>query len=89
MSIEELKYKEETLRNCFKKKLEHLDVDGYNDYATVKYIKTYGILWHLTHQLLLAEEHADIKEAEVKRSYNTTAETMNVQATGLKMGGTK
>lgn len=97
MSIEELKYKEETLRNCFKKKLEHLDVDGHNDYATVKCVKTYGVLWHLVHQLLLAEERTDImelvksdtKEAEVQHSYNTTAETMNVQATGLKMGGTK
>lgn len=96
MSIEELKYKEETLRNCFKKKLEHLDVDGYNDYATVKCVKTYGVLWHLVHQLLLAEERTDIMELvksdtkeKVQRSYNTTAETMNVQATGLKMGGTK
>ena len=97
MSIEELKYKEETLRNCFKKKLEHLDVDGHNDYAMVKCIKTYGVLWHLVHQLLLAEERIDTlelvkkgtKEAEVQHGYNTTAETMNVQATGLKMGGTK
>jgi len=96
MSIEELKYKEETLRNCFKKKLEYLDVDGHNDYATVKCVKTYGVLWHLVHQLLLAEERTDIMELvkgdtkeKVQRSYNTTAETMNVQATGLKMGGTK
>ena len=82
MTHEELKYKEQRLRECFKKKLEHLDVDGDNDYMTVKCIKTYGVLWHLTHQLLMAE-------SEQTRSYTTTADTMNVQATGLKMGGTK
>lgn len=82
MTHEELKYKEQRLRECFKKKLEHLDVDGDNDYMTVKCIKTYGVLWHLTHQLLMAE-------SEQTRGYTTTADTMNVQATGLKMGGTK
>lgn len=84
MTHEELKYKEQRLRECFKKKLEHLDVDGDNDYMTVKCIKTYGVLWHLAHQLLMAEEGE-----QQKRSYTTTADTMNVQATGLKMGGTK
>lgn len=84
MTHEELKYKEQKLRECFKKKLEHLDVDGDNDYMTVKCIKTYGVLWHLAHQLLMAEEGE-----QQKRGYVTTADTMNVQATGLKMGGTK
>ena len=83
MDIKELEYKEQRLRECFKKKLEHLDVDGDNDYMTVKCIKTYGVLWHLAHQLLMAEE------GEQKRGYTTTADIMNVQATGLKMGGTK
>ena len=82
MTHEELKYKEMKLRDCFKKKLEMLDVDGHNDYMTVKCVKTYGILWHLTHQLMMAEE----KEVEQeKRGSVTTADTMNVQATGLKM----
>lgn len=84
MTHEELRYKEQRLRECFKKKLEHLDVDGDNDYMTVKCIKTYGVLWHLAHQLLMAEE-----SEQQKRGYTTTADTMNVQATGLKMGGTK
>lgn len=53
MTHDELKYKEQRLRECFKKKL------------------------------LMAEE------GEQKRGYTTTADTMNVQATGLKMGGTK
>jgi len=82
MDIKELEYKEQKLRECFKKKLEHLDVDGDNDYSTVKCVKTYGILWHVTHQLLMAEE----KEAGADtRGSVTTANTMNVQATGLKM----
>ena len=80
MDIKELEYKEQKLRECFKKKLEHLDVDGENDYSTVKCVKTYGVLWHLTHQLLMAEE----KESDTRGSV-TTANTMNVQATGLKM----
>lgn len=84
MTHDELKYKEQRLRECFKKKLEHLDVDGDNDYMTVKCIKTFGVLWHLAHQLLMAEE-----SEQQKRGYTTTADTMNVQATGLKMGGTK
>ena len=84
MTPGELRYKEQKLRECFKKTLEHLDVDGDNDYMTVKRIKTYGVLWHLTHQLLMAEEGE-----QQKRGYTTTADTMNVQATGLKMGGTK
>lgn len=82
MTHEELKYKEMKLRDCFKKKLEMLDVDGNNDYMTVKCVKTYGILWHLTHQLMMAEEKEVIQE---KRGSVTTADTMNVQATGLKM----
>lgn len=82
MTHEELKYKEMKLRDCFKKKLEMLDVDGNNDYMTVKCVKTYGILWHLTHQLMMAEEKEVVQE---KRGSVTTADTMNVQATGLKM----
>ena len=82
MTHEELKYKEMKLRDCFKKKLEMLDVDGHNDYMTVKCVKTYGILWHLTHQLMMAEEKEVVQE---KRGSVTTADTMNVQATGLKM----
>ena len=83
MTHEELKYKESKLRECFKHKLEHLDVDGMNDYSTVKCVKTYGILWHVTHQLLMAEE----KEVGVdtRKGSTTTADTMNIQATGLNM----
>lgn len=81
MSHEELKYKESRLRECFKKKLEMLDVDGNNDYMTVKCVKTYGVLWHLVHQLCMAEE----KEPQEVRGSITTADTMDIQATGLKM----
>ena len=81
MTHEELKYKESRLRECFKKKLEKLDVDGTNDLATVKCIKTYGVLWHLVHQLCMAEE----KEPQEVRGSITTADTMDIQATGLKM----
>ena len=82
MTHEELKYKESKLRDCFKKNLELLDVDGQNDYMTVKCIKTRGALWHYVHQLCMAEE----KEVEqVKSGSVTTADTMNVQATGLQM----
>lgn len=31
----------------------------------------------------------ELRYKEQKRGYTTTANTMNVQATGLKMGGTK
>lgn len=87
MTHEELKYKESKLRECFKEKLEHLDVNGVNDYTAVKCIKTYGVLWHLVHQLIMAEE----KDAEAleKRNYSTTADTMNIQTTGLKMSGAR
>lgn len=85
MTHEELKYKESRLRECFKKKLEMLEVDGYNDIDAVKCIKTYGMLWHLAHQLLMAEEHEETTE---KRTGSvTTADTMNIQTTGLKMTG--
>lgn len=83
LGIEELKYKEARLRECFKEKLEHLDVDGMNDYSTVKCIKTHGMLWHLVHQLVMAEEHENT--ASDTRGSVTTANTMNVQATGLTM----
>lgn len=76
MSIDELKYKEEVLRECFKEKLETLNVDGNNDMCTVKCVKTYGALWHYTHQLLMAEE---------KSKTETSADTMEIKATGLKM----
>jgi len=85
MTHEELKYKESKLRECFKNKLEHLDVDGENDYKTVKCIKTYGVLWHLAHQLLMAEE----KDTGAVKGSTTTAETMNIQATGLNMTSRK
>lgn len=80
MTHEELKYKESKLRDCFKDMLSGLDVDGLNEYCTVKCIKTYGALWHYTHQLLLAEEQESTRNV-------TTADTMNIQATGLKMTG--
>lgn len=86
MTHEELKYKERVLRECFKEKLAGLNVDGENDICAIKCIKTFGALWHYTHQLCLAEE----KDAEVKaekKASETTAETMNIQATGLKMTG--
>lgn len=82
MTEEKLNYMEKSLRECFKKKLDMLDVDGTNEYSTVKCVKTYGILWHTVHQLQMAEE----KEVEQVKSGNvTTADTMNVQATGLQM----
>lgn len=82
MSIEELEFKEHVLRECFKEKLEHLNVEGTNDMHVVKCIKTYGALWHYTHQLLLAEINEEKSSAST-----TTAETMDIQATGLKMTG--
>lgn len=82
MTLEELKYKEEVLREEFKDALETLNVSGSNDMRNIKCIKTYGALWHYTHQLLLAEEHAAEKEST---SNITTAETMNIQARGLRM----
>lgn len=86
MSIEELEYKEHVLRECFKEKLEHLNVEGENKIDTVKCIKTYGVLWHLTHQLLKAEHEDQVKN---KTRSETTAETMDIRATGLKMIGSK
>ena len=86
MSIEELEYKESRLRKEFMDKLECLDVDGGNDYMTVKCVKTYGVLWHLAHQLLMAE-HNDKHEYDTGSA--TTAETMNIQATGLQMRSVK
>ena len=84
MSLDELKYKEQVLRSCFKEKLAYLNVEGNNDIQTVKCVKTYGALWHYAHQLLLAE-----MDSENKSGSETTAETMNIQATGLKMTGGK
>lgn len=85
MTKEKLDYMEHSLRECFKEKLEHLDVDGMNDYSTVKCVKTYGVLWHVVHQLQMAEEGSGVAQ----RGSVTTAQTMNVQATGLKMSGTR
>lgn len=82
MDKEKLDYMEKQLRDCFKKKLDLLDVDGTNDYHTVKCVKTYGVLWHTVHQLQMAEEAEQVRNGSV-----TTANTMNVQATGLKMMG--
>lgn len=84
MSINELEYKEQALRECFKEKLEKLNVEGNNDMRTVKCVKTFGALWHYTHQLLLAELNEETMSGSV-----TAAETMNIQATGLKMTGGK
>lgn len=79
MTIKDLEYKEQVLRECFKEKLEGLNVEGSNDMCTVKCVKTYGMLWHLTHQLLLAEKHEEAGEQ------TTSTETMEIKATGLKM----
>lgn len=86
MTHGELKFKESVLRECFKEKLEHLNVEGTNDMSVIKCIKTHGALWHYTHQLMLAEEHE--KESTETRS-STIAETMDIQATGLRMIGGK
>jgi len=43
-------------------------------------------LWHYTHQLMLAEEH-ESENTETRSSM--TAETMDIQATGLRMIGGK
>lgn len=87
MDMEELEYKEEVLRECFKEKLKELNVDGMNDMCTIKCIKTYGALWHYTHQLLLAEKEAESEVRSVTRDTptETTADTMEIKATGLKM----
>lgn len=82
MDMKDLEYKEEVLRECFKEKLETLNVDGMNDMCTVKCVKTYGALWHYTHQLLLAEKHESGEQT-------TSAETMEIKATGLKMAKEK
>ena len=79
MTLEDLKYKEQVLRECFKEKLDTLNVDGENYMCTIKCVKTFGALWHYTHQLLMAEEKASHSE--------TTAETMEIKATGLRMAG--
>ena len=87
MTAEELKFKEQKLRKCFMEKLEHLNVEGENDYMTVKCIKTYGALWHYVHQLCMAEGIGDESgngDGDIKRGV-TVAETMDIQATGLKM----
>ncbi len=81
MTLDELKYREARLRECFMDKLEMLDVDGNNDMGAVKLIKTYGALWHYVHQLVLAEEGAVVVSAR----NITTASTMDIKATGLKM----
>lgn len=84
MDIKDLEYKEEVLRECFKEKLEMLNVDGKNDMCTVKCVKTYGALWHYTHQLLLAEEAVSPASEQT-----TSADTMEIKATGLKMAKEK
>lgn len=80
MTYDELKYKEARLRECFMDKLSMLDVDGSNDACTVRYIKTFGALWHYTHQLLMAEEKEHSESLNV-----TTADTLDLRTTGLKM----
>lgn len=84
MTMEELRYKEAKLRDMFKCELETVDVDGNNDLCHIKHVKTIGVLWHLTHQLIMAEE----KDSNVRGSV-TNAETMNIQATGLSMRSVK
>lgn len=84
MDYEELEYKERVLRECFKEKLEMLNVDGMNDMCVVKCVKTYGALWHYTHQLLLAEA-----PAKAVNEQTTSAETMEIKATGLRMAKEK
>ena len=84
MDMKDLEYKEAVLRECFKEKLEMLNVDGMNDMCTVKCVKTYGALWHYTHQLLLAES-----EPATNGEQTTSAETMEIKATGLKMAKEK
>lgn len=84
MTYKDLVYKESKLRECFKDKLEHLDVNGSNDVCTIKCVKTYGALWHYTHQLLMAETNTEVRSGSI-----TAADTMNIQATGLKMTGGK
>lgn len=84
MDMKDLEYKEEVLRECFKEKLEMLNVDGMNDMCVVKCVKTYGALWHYTHQLLLAEE-----PAKTANEQTTSAETMEIKATGLRMAKEK
>lgn len=85
MDMKDLEYKEEVLRECFKEKLDELNVDGTNDMCTVKCVKTYGALWHYTHQLLLAEEAVRLETSE----QTTSADTMEIKATGLKMAKEK
>lgn len=80
MTTEDIEYKEKRLREEFKKRLELLDVNGENSLDDVKCLKLFGVLWHITHQLLLAERSKD---------KSLTAETVNMQATGLKMIGGK
>ena len=67
-------------------KLDNLDVDGQNAYCTIKEIKTYGALWHYVNQLIIALAN---KEEEKRSASVTTADTMNIQTTGLKMTGGK
>ena len=84
MDKEKLDYMEHALRECFKHHLSTLNVDGVNDCDTVRTVKTYGVLWHVVHQLQMAENNE-----QAQRGSMTTAQTMNVQATGFKMGVTK
>jgi len=89
MTMAELRFKEQRLRACFESKLEDLDVEGYNEMDTVKCVKTFGALWHYTHQLLLAREKDEEKESVSFRTSQTSADTMDIKATGLKMNTNK
>lgn len=89
MNMEELEYKEEVLRECFKDKLKDLDVDGKVDMCTIKCIKNYGALWHYTHQLLLAEKEKVERNDTSTTSTETAADTMEFKATGIRMAGGK
>lgn len=86
MSIDELKFKEKVLREEFKEKLSHLNVEGENSWHAIRCIKTWGALWHYTRQLMIAEMYDGGEETSVDAS---SAETLNIQATGLKMAGGK
>lgn len=90
MDMDELIFKEKVLRECFKEQLQRLNVEGENDLCTVKKIKTYGALWHYVNQLIMAEEkELAVRTGAAKAQPVTTAEQMNIQATGLKMTGGK
>ena len=86
MTVEELEFKEKTLRHDFMEKLECLNVSGHNDIHAIKCIKTYGALWHYVHQLLLAEqEHAVQEHGQMQHMHAENVHADSV--TSLKVAG--